>query len=614
MCGIIAYVGHNEAYPILMNGLKHLEYRGYDSSGIALLQKGRTNIFRKEGKVKELEMYCEGKDMTGSLGMAHTRWATHGEPNDTNAHPHVSMRQMFTIVHNGIIENYEKLKTDLTEKGYTFYSDTDTEVLANLIEYMFVQEEVLNAEQAVRMALSRVVGAFGLVVMCQPEASKLIAARRGSPLAIGIGHNEYYLASDATPIVEYTQRVVYLDDNDVAILTPDSFTLKTIDVDEEKIPEIQKLELSIGALEKNGYDHFMLKEIFEQPETIKASFRGRINTKNNEIVLGGLTDVMPRIVEAKRIIFIACGTSWHAALIGEYLIEELARIPVEVEYASEFRYRNPVLGPNDVVLAISQSGETADTLAAIRMAKEQQAMVLGICNVVGSSLSRETDAGIYTHAGSEIGVASTKAFTAQVTVLTLLALRLARLKQTIPEERFHAIVTDLLAAPEKIRTIFQSANHIQSIADKYKDAINALYLGRGHLFPVALEGALKLKEISYIHAEGYAAGEMKHGPIALIDDSIPVVVVAPKDQYYEKIVSNIQEVKARKGNVIAVVTKGDNRLKEMVNDVLEIPDSDPIVTPLLAIIPLQLFAYYIAVLRECDVDQPRNLAKSVTVE
>ena len=614
MCGIIAYVGHNEAYPILMNGLKHLEYRGYDSSGIALLQKGRTNIFRKEGKVKELEMYCEGKDMTGSLGMAHTRWATHGEPNDTNAHPHVSMRQMFTIVHNGIIENYEKLKTDLTEKGYTFYSDTDTEVLANLIEYMFVQEKVLNAEQAVRMALSRVVGAFGLVVMCQPEASKLIAARRGSPLAIGIGHNEYYLASDATPIVEYTQRVVYLDDNDVAILTPDSFTLKTIDVDEEKIPEIQKLELSIGALEKNGYDHFMLKEIFEQPETIKASFRGRINTKNNEIVLGGLADVMPRMLKAQRIILIACGTSWHAALIGEYLIEELARIPVEVEYASEFRYRNPVLGPNDVVLAISQSGETADTLAAIRMAKEQQAMVLGICNVVGSSLSRETDAGIYTHAGSEIGVASSKAFTAQVTVLTLLALRLASLKQTIPEERFHAIVTDLLAAPEKIRTIFQSANHIQSIADKYKDAINALYLGRGHLFPVALEGALKLKEISYIHAEGYAAGEMKHGPIALIDNNIPVVVVAPKDQYYEKIVSNIQEVKARKGNVIAVATKGDNRLIEMVNDVLEIPDSDPIVTPLLAIIPLQLFAYYIAVIRGCDVDQPRNLAKSVTVE
>lgn len=614
MCGIVAYIGHNEAYPILMNGLKHLEYRGYDSSGVALLQKGQTNIYKKEGKVKELERYCKGKDMTGCLGMAHTRWATHGEPNDTNAHPHVSMRKLFTIVHNGIIENYEKIKKDLTEKGYTFYSDTDTEVLANLIEHMYVQEEVLNAEQAVRMALSRVVGAFGLVVMCQPEASKLIAARRSSPLAIGIGHNEYYLASDATPMVQYTQRVVYLDDNDVAILTPDSFTLKTIDVDEEKMPEIQKLELSIGTLGKNGYDHFMLKEIFEQPETIEASFRGRINTKNNEIVLGGLTDIMPRILEAQRIVLIACGTSWHAALIGEYLIEELARIPVEVEYASEFRYRNPVLSSNDVVLAISQSGETADTLAAIRMAKEHQVMVLGICNVVGSSLSRETDAGIYTHAGSEIGVASTKAFTSQVTVLTLLALRLARLKQTIPKGRFHAIVTDLLAVPDKVKTILQSANHIQSVADKYKDAVNALYLGRGYLFPVALEGALKLKEISYIHAEGYAAGEMKHGPIALIDNNIPVVVVAPKDGYYEKVVSNIQEVKARRGNVIAVVTKGDNRLKEMVNDIWEIPESDPVVTPLLAVIPLQLFAYYIAVLRGCDVDQPRNLAKSVTVE
>jgi glucosamine--fructose-6-phosphate aminotransferase (isomerizing) len=614
MCGIVGYIGPNNAYPILIKGLKRLEYRGYDSSGVALVQNNDINVFKKKGKVSELENFCSNKDTYSNVGIAHTRWATHGEPNDINAHPHTSMNGLFTIIHNGIIENYEKLKTDLTKKGYSFYGQTDTEILVNLIEYMYAKGDHVTAELAVRMALSRVTGAYGLVVLCKNEPEKLIAARKSSPLAIGIGNGEYFIASDATPIIEYTKSVVYLNDNDVATITKNSFSLKTVDAEEELTPEIQELELSVGELEKNGYEHFMLKEIFEQPKTISDSFKGRINPETKEVVLGGLAEVMPRILEARRIVIIACGTSWHAALIGEYLIEEYAQVPVEVEYASEYRYRRPIIREDDVVLAISQSGETADTLAAIRLAKEKGALVLGICNVVGSSIARETHAGIYTHAGVEIGVASTKAFTAQVTVLTLLALRLARKYQTISDERYFEIVDDLLTVPDKIQSILISHPKIKTIAEKYKDSVNALYLGRGYLFPVALEGALKLKEISYIHAEGYAAGEMKHGPIALIDNNLPVVVVAAKDRYYEKVVSNIQEVKARKGNLIAVITEGDNALRDMVEDIMEIPKSDEVVTPLLAVVPLQLLAYYVALAKGCDVDQPRNLAKSVTVE
>jgi glucosamine--fructose-6-phosphate aminotransferase (isomerizing) len=614
MCGIVGYIGTKNAYPILIKGLKRLEYRGYDSAGIALFQNNEINVLKKKGKVSELEAFCSDKNITGNIGMSHTRWATHGEPNDINAHPHTSMKGLFTIIHNGIIENYDKLKKDLLAKGFTFYGQTDTEVLANLIEYMYAEGEHVNAELAVRMALSRVVGAYGLVVMCSKEPEQLIAARKSSPLAVGIGQGEYFIGSDATPMIEYTKNVVYLNDNDVAIISKNSFTLKTVENDTEITPEIHQLELSVGEIEKNGYEHFMLKEIFEQPKTIGDSFKGRIDPETKEVFLGGLSEVMPRILDAKRIVIIACGTSWHAALIGEYLIEEYAQIPVEVEYASEYRYRKPIIRKDDVVLAISQSGETADTLAAIRLAKEKGALVLGICNVVGSSIARETHAGIYTHAGVEIGVASTKAFTAQVTVLTLLALRLARKHQTITDAQYFTIIDDLIAVPEKIETILISHPKIKEIAAKYKDAINSLYLGRGYLFPVALEGALKLKEISYIHAEGYAAGEMKHGPIALIDSNLPVVVVAAKDRYYEKVVSNIQEVKARRGNIIAVITEGDNSLRSMVNDIFEIPAADPVVTPLLAIIPLQLFAYYVAVLKGCDVDQPRNLAKSVTVE
>ncbi|HOO84545.1 MAG TPA: glutamine--fructose-6-phosphate transaminase (isomerizing) [Prolixibacteraceae bacterium] len=614
MCGIVGYIGPKNAYPILINGLKRLEYRGYDSAGIAIFQNNNIEVLKKKGKVAELEQFCETRNTYANIGIAHTRWATHGEPNDINAHPHNSMNGLFTIIHNGIIENYEKLKKDLSLKGYHFYGQTDSEILANLIEYMYSEGDHINAEQAVRMALTRVVGAYGLVVMCKNEPDKLIAARKSSPLAIGIGSGEYFIASDATPIIEYTKSVVYLNDDDVAVISKDSFTLKTVQHDVEIKPEVLQLELSIGEIEKNGFEHFMLKEIFEQPKTITDSFRGRIDPQTKEVVLGGLSNVMPRLLDARRIIIIACGTSWHAALIGEYLIEEYAQVPVEVEYASEYRYRKPIIRPDDVVLAISQSGETADTLAAIRLAKEKGALVLGICNVVGSSISRETDAGIYTHAGVEIGVASTKAFTAQVTVLTLLAMRLARKHQTIADERYYSIINDLLSVPDKIEDILRNHLNIKKIAQKYYNSINSLYLGRGYLFPVALEGALKLKEISYIHAEGYAAGEMKHGPIALIDSNLPVVVVAAKDRYYEKIVSNIQEVKARKGNIIAVITEGDSNLRNMVEDIIEIPKSDDVVTPFLAIIPLQLLAYYIAVLRGCDVDQPRNLAKSVTVE
>jgi glucosamine--fructose-6-phosphate aminotransferase (isomerizing) len=614
MCGIVGYIGSQNAYPILIKGLKRLEYRGYDSAGVALVQNNSIEVFKKKGKVSELENYCSNRNTFSNIGIAHTRWATHGEPNDINAHPHSSMNGLFTIIHNGIIENYDKLKNDLSGKGYRFYGETDTEILANLIEYMYNEGADVTAEQAVRMALKRVVGAYGLVVLCVNEPGKLFAARKSSPLAIGIGKGEYFLASDASPIVEYTKSIVYLNDNDIAIIEKNSFTLKTIHNGEEISPEISHVDLNVGELEKNGFEHFMLKEIFDQPRTIADSFRGRIDPQSKEVILGGLANDMPRILEARRIVIIACGTALHAALVGEYLIEEFAQVPVEVEYASEYRYRRPIIREDDVVIAISQSGETADTLAAVRLAKEKGALVLGICNVVGSSIARETHAGIYTHAGVEIGVASTKAFTAQVTVLTLLALRLARKHKTINDERYYAIVNDLINIPGKIELILENHLKIKTIAEKYKDSFNSLYLGRGHLFPIALEGALKLKEISYIHAEGYAAGEMKHGPIALIDSNLPVVVVAAKDRYYEKIVSNIQEVKARKGNIIAVITEGDNALRNMVEDIMEIPKSDDVVTPLLAVIPLQLFAYYVAVLRGCDVDQPRNLAKSVTVE
>ncbi|MDP2888565.1 MAG: glutamine--fructose-6-phosphate transaminase (isomerizing) [Bacteroidota bacterium] len=612
MCGIVGYIGDKNVYPILIQGLQRLEYRGYDSAGLAIYNS-ELKVFKCKGRVADLEKFVSSEDISGHIGIGHTRWATHGEPNDRNAHPHTSMNGDFVLVHNGIIENYAELKSDLIKKDYTFQSDTDTEVLVNLIEYFYRNAEEVNAEIAVRLALSKVVGAYGIVVICKNEKDQLIAARKGSPLVIGIGRSEYFIASDATPIVNYTDSVIYLNDHDVAIITKDSLTLKTVENNPVAF-KITKVDMSIGDLEKGDFEHFMLKEIFEQPKTIEDTFRGRILPDHSDIVLGGLMDVFPKILKAKRIIIIGCGTSWHAALVGEYLIEEYARVPVEVEYASEFRYRNPILSSDDVVIAITQSGETADTLAALRMAKEKGATILGICNVVGSSIARETDAGVYTHAGVEIGVASTKAFTAQVTVITLFALKLAKEKGQISPELYLQLISELSEIPEKLKSILVKHPAIKEIAAKYKDSVNALYLGRGYLFPVALEGALKLKEISYIHAEGYAAGEMKHGPIALVDDNLPVIVVAAKDHYYEKIVSNIQEVKARKGNIIAVVTEGDDVLKNMVNDVFEIPKSHPAVSPLLAIIPLQLFSYYIAVMRGCDVDQPRNLAKSVTVE
>ncbi|MGM0406433.1 MAG: glutamine--fructose-6-phosphate transaminase (isomerizing) [Bacteroidota bacterium] len=611
MCGIVGYIGEKQAYPILINGLKRLEYRGYDSAGIALLNN-KINIYKKQGKVADLEKHVLKDDITGNIGIGHTRWATHGEPNDTNAHPHVSMNGHFILIHNGIIENYGRLKEKLMDRGYSFKTETDTEVLANLIEYIYLKGQV-SAEIAVRLALSKVVGAYGLAIICRDEPNKLIAARKGSPLVIGVGEGEYFIASDATPIVEHTKSVIYLNDDDVAILALDGLTLKTIKND-KLTPKIQKIDLDIGAIEKNGFDHFMLKEIFEQPRSILDTFRGRISIDKNEIHLGGLYHVMPKLNEAKRIIIIGCGTSWHAGLVGEYLIEDLARIPVEVEYASEFRYRNPIITEDDVVIAISQSGETADTLAAIKMAKEAGATVLGICNVVGSSIPRETDAGVYTHAGPEIGVASTKAFTAQVTVLAMIAMMLGRERKQISDKKYKDLIQELNDIPAKIEKILAHNDIILKVSELYKNVSNFLYLGRGYLYPVALEGALKLKEISYIHAEGYPAAEMKHGPIALIDEKMPVVVIATKDKSYEKIVTNIQEVKARKGIVIAVVSEGDKIIEAMADHVLEIPQVREELSALLTVIPLQLLSYHIAVLRSCNVDQPRNLAKSVTVE
>ncbi len=613
MCGIVGYIGNRQAYPIIINGLKRLEYRGYDSAGVAIVGDS-IKIFKKKGKVNDLNEYVKSGDSLGTIGIGHTRWATHGEPNDTNAHPHTSQNGLFTVIHNGIIENYSRLKQRLQDRGYIFSSETDTEVLANLVEYIYIRAEgELNAEQAVRLALSKVIGAYGIVIISKEEPDKLIAARKGSPLVIGIGDGEYFIASDATPIVEYTNSVIYLNNDNVAVITKDQLTLKTIGNDELQ-PSIQKLTMDIGAIEKNGYDHFMLKEIFEQPKSILDTFRGRIAADFSEIRLGGLHKVMPQLTDAKRIIIIACGTSWHAGLVGEYLIETFARIPVEVEYGSEFRYRKPIIFPDDVVIAISQSGETADTLAAISLAKEAGATVLGICNVVGSSIPRETDAGVYTHAGPEIGVASTKAFTAQVTVLTMMAVMLGKMNGSVSDTDYKMLIKELVDVPRKIETILKDDPLFKEISALYKDVSNFLYLGRGYLFPVALEGALKLKEISYIHAEGYPAAEMKHGPIALIDENMPVVVIATQDNSYEKIVTNIQEVKARNGKVIAVVTEGDHIIKNMADHVLEVPKSHEALSPLLTVIPLQLLSYHIAVMRGCNVDQPRNLAKSVTVE
>ncbi|MBN2274908.1 MAG: glutamine--fructose-6-phosphate transaminase (isomerizing) [Bacteroidales bacterium] len=611
MCGIVGYIGPRDAYAVLINGLKRLEYRGYDSAGIALVNS-KTRIYKCRGKVSDLEKYITGNDVSGNIGMGHTRWATHGEPNDINAHPHKSFHGKFVLIHNGIIENYARLKETLSETGIKFQSETDSEVLVNLIEHIYEQGNT-SAEIAVRLALSKVIGAYGLVIACIDEPDKLIAARKGSPLVIGVGNNEYFLASDATPIIEYTKSVIYLNDDDVAIISKEGLVLKTLKNDPQT-PRIHQLDLGIGEIDKGGYKHFMLKEIFEQPRSILDTFRGRVGADFNELHLGGLYNVIDRLVKARRIIIIGCGTSWHAGLVGEYLFEDLARISVEVEYASEFRYRHPIIEPDDVVIAISQSGETADTLAAVKLAKECGALVLGICNVVGSSIPRETDAGVYTHAGPEIGVASTKAFTAQVTVLAMMAILIGRKNNTLTDVQYRSYIKSLTEVPGKIEQILAQDDKYKNIASLYKLANNFLYLGRGYLFPVALEGALKLKEISYIHAEGYPAAEMKHGPIALIDHKMPVVVLATKDSSYEKIISNIQEVKARNGIVIAVVNEGETTIKNMADHVLEIPVTDNIFSPLLAVIPLQLVSYHIAVMRGCNVDQPRNLAKSVTVE
>jgi glutamine---fructose-6-phosphate transaminase (isomerizing) len=611
MCGIVGYIGFKNAYPILINGLKRLEYRGYDSSGIAL-QNGKVNIYKRKGKVTDLEKFVESGDVSGTIGMGHTRWATHGEPNDVNAHPHASMNGVFTIIHNGIIENYTYLKNKLIDRGYTFQSETDTEVLSNLIEYIYLKGKV-SAELAVRLALTKVIGAYGLVVMCSEEPDKMIAARKSSPLVLGIGDGEYFIASDATPIVEYTDRVIYLNNEDVAVISRDELILKTIRND-KLTPNIQKIDLGISEIEKGGYEHFMLKEIFEQPRSILDTFRGRVSHDKTSIHLGGLFNVEDKLINAKRIVIIGCGTSWHAGMVGEYLFEDIARISVEVEYASEFRYRNPLIDKDDIVIAISQSGETADTLAAIQLAKDRGALVLGICNVVGSSISRETHAGVYMHAGPEIGVASTKAFTAQVTVLAMMAIMIGYKKGILELSRYLNLIEELSLMPDKIELVLKHDTVFKCIAEQYQHATNFLYLGRGYSFPVALEGALKLKEISYIHAEGYPAAEMKHGPIALIDRNMPVVVIATNDKSYEKIVSNIQEVKARNGVVIAIVTEGDKTIRGMADHVVEIPEAMEELTSLLSVIPLQLIAYHIAVLRGCNVDQPRNLAKSVTVE
>lgn len=610
MCGIVGYIGYREAYPILIKGLKRLEYRGYDSAGVALLN-GNIDVFKKQGKVSELENHVAEEWSATTIGMGHTRWATHGEPNDVNAHPHLSASGDFALIHNGIIENYSTLRDKLKSQGVIFESNTDTEVLVQLIEMIYTTEEV-SVEEAMRLALNEVIGAYGIVVMSKHAPGQLIVARKSSPIVIGLGESEYIIASDATPIVGYTKDVIYLNDEEMAIITPEGHTVKSIQ-NVLLTPYLQKIEMELEELEKGGYDYFMLKEIMEQPRSIKESMRGRIDPANKRVWLGGLVDLHEPLREAKRFIFVACGTSWHAGLVGEYLFEEYARVPVEVEYASEFRYRNPIIHPDDVVIAISQSGETADTLAAVQIAKQRGAMVLGVVNVVGSSIARETHGGVYIHAGPEIGVASTKAFTSQVAVLSLMAAFIAQLRNTnLPKTR--ELTEAILQIPEKVRRILQQNEKIIEIAETFQYAANFLYLGRGYNFPVALEGALKLKEISYIHAEGYPAAEMKHGPIALIDENMPVVFIATQDESYDKVVSNVEEVVSRRGRVIAVVTEGDKRIKELADFVIEIPQTHASLMPLLSVIPLQLLSYHVAVLRDCNVDQPRNLAKSVTVE
>lgn len=614
MCGIVSYIGPKEAYPIIVKGLKRLEYRGYDSAGVALIHNDELNIYKTKGKVADLEASTVGKDVSGHIGMGHTRWATHGEPNNVNAHPHLSQSKNLAVIHNGIIENYATIKEELQHRGHVFESDTDTEVLIHLIEDIQINENI-SIDESVRLALNQVIGAYAIVILVKNEPAKLIAARKGSPLVVGIGDQpgEYFMASDATPIVEYTRDVFYLNDGEIAIIKDGQLSVKTID-NVTKTPFIQKLEINLEQIEKGGYPHFMLKEIYEQPKSIHDSIRGRIDSIQGKFAMRSIHEYEDKLRNVKRLILIGCGTSWHAALVGEYLFEEFARIPVEVEYASEFRYRNPIIYPDDLVIAISQSGETADTLAAMELAKEKGATVFGVCNVVGSSIPRMSHAGAYTHAGPEIGVASTKAFTAQVSVLTLMALSVAQIRGAISQDRLRTTLSEMESIPQLVERCLKTNDEVMKIAAIYKDARNFLYLGRGVNFPVALEGALKLKEISYIHAEGYPAAEMKHGPIALIDEEMPVVVIAPKRGMYEKVMSNIQEVKARKGKIIAIVTEGDTQVRAMADHVIEIPDTEEALTPLLSTIPLQLLSYHIAVLRGCNVDQPRNLAKSVTVE
>ncbi|MDH3698380.1 MAG: glutamine--fructose-6-phosphate transaminase (isomerizing) [Flavobacteriaceae bacterium] len=615
MCGIVGYIGYREAYPIIIKGLERLEYRGYDSAGIALFDGSGINLSKTKGKVEDLKAKAEASiSIEGSLGIGHTRWATHGVPNDVNSHPHYSNSGNLVIIHNGIIENYGAIKEELQNRGYTFSSDTDTEVLINLIEEVMKKEGVMLGK-AVQIALNQVVGAYAIAVFDKEKPNEIVVAKLGSPLAIGVGENEFFIASDASPFIEFTNNAVYLEDEEMAVIRlGKEIKLRKIKDDSIAYPLVQELQLNLEEIEKGGYDHFMLKEIYEQPHAIKDTYRGRLRSAQGIIKMAGVDDHLQEFMDADRIIIVACGTSWHAGLVAEYIFENLARISVEVEYASEFRYRNPVITDRDVVIAISQSGETADTLAAIKLAKEHGALVFGVCNVVGSSIARETHAGAYTHAGPEIGVASTKAFTTQITVLTLLALKLAKERKAISEEDFTAYMLELEEIPAKVEKALESNAIVEIIAEAYKDSSNCLYLGRGYNFPVALEGALKLKEISYIHAEGYPAAEMKHGPIALIDDQMPVVVIATKKGHYEKVVSNIQEIKSRHGKIIAVVTEGDEQVRDLADHVIEVPETFESLTPLLTTIPLQLLSYHIAVMRDCNVDQPRNLAKSVTVE
>ena len=611
MCGIVAYVGHRQAQDVVIKGLKRLEYRGYDSAGIALLNGG-LNVYKKKGKVSELEEYLKGKNLDSTIGIGHTRWATHGEPNDCNAHPHYSASGKLAIIHNGIIENYNSLKQELLRKGHKFLSDTDTEVFIHFIEDI-KDKENCSLDEAVRLALTKVVGAYAIVIMSLEDPNLLVAARKGSPLVVGVGKDEYFLASDATPIVEYTNEVIYLNDQEIVVIRDGELSIKNT-ANLPLTPYIQTVDLELEAIEKGGFEHFMLKEIFEQPRSIKDCMRGRLDSQKGRLVLGGLREYTNKLVNADRILIVACGTSWHAGLVAEYFFEEFCRIPVEVEYASEFRYRNPVIREGDVVIAISQSGETADTLAAIELAKSKGAIIFGVCNVVGSSIARATHAGAYTHAGPEIGVASTKAFTAQLTVLSMIALIVAQKKGSITEQKLHELLVEMENIPAKVERALKLNDQIKEIAETFKDARNFIYLGRGYNFPVALEGALKLKEISYIHAEGYPAAEMKHGPIALIDEEMPVVFIATRDSSYEKVVSNIQEVKARKGRVVSIVTEGDQQIPKMSEFTIQVPAVHEALMPLVSVIPLQLLSYHIAVMRGCNVDQPRNLAKSVTVE